>query len=170
MPYTDPKIRTDNLPSGLAISAPRLTSPRVTGNVVLVTAATTLDPDTHAGRIIVFNDADGATITLPAATGSGNSYEFVVGVTATSNQHRVNVTGDDAMVGVVHVAQDGGDTSIAFEAGADTDQINMNGSTQGGIRGDWFKVTDILADLWAVQGNIQATGTEATPFVTGQVA
>ena len=43
----------------------------------LVTASTlTITADAYAGQKIILDRAAGITATLPAATGSGNSYEF----------------------------------------------------------------------------------------------
>jgi hypothetical protein len=56
-----------------------------------------------------------------------------------------------------------------FEAGADTDRINMNGTTTGGLKGTKIELEDIATDTWQVHLVGAATGTEATPFQTGQV-
>lgn len=165
----DPIIYSSNLQSGLTINSPLITNPKIQEGVVLISAATTLNATDHANRLMVFNVAAGVTVTLPAATGTGNRYRFCVGVTVTSVADIIQVTGNDAFYGVIHVAQDGGDTSIAFEAGSDADQISLNGSTTGGIKGDYIEVIDILGDSWLAIGFTQATGTEATPFLTGQV-
>ena len=166
----DPVIYSSNLQSGLTIANPVLQSPVLQEGVIALNAATTLTAGTHAGRLMRFSTAAGVTATLPAATGTGNRYRFVVNTTVTSAADIVAVVGDDAFFGVIHVAQDGGDTSIAFEAAADADQISLNGSTTGGIAGDYVEVTDIASDRWLAIGWTQATGTEVTPFLTGQVA
>ena len=166
----DPVIYSSNLQSGLTIANPVLQSPVLQEGVIAINAAITLTAGTHAGRLMRFSTAAGVTATLPAATGTGNRYRFVVNTTVTSAADIIAVVGDDAFFGVIHVAQDGGDTSIAFEAGSDADQISMNGSTTGGIAGDYIEVTDIASDRWLAIGWTQATGTEATPFLTGQVA
>jgi hypothetical protein len=40
----------------------------------------------------------------------------------------------------------------------------MNGSTTGGLAGGLITLVDIATNLYAVEGNIIATGVEATPF------
>ena len=167
---SDPVIYSSNLQSGLVLVNPVLQSPKIQEGIVAINAAITLNAGDHAGRIMRFSVAAGVTATLPAATGTGDRYRFVVDTTVTSVADIVAVVGDDAFFGVAHVAQDGGDTSIAFEAGSDADQISLNGSTTGGIRGDYIEVIDMAADRWFALVFIQATGTEATPFLTGQVA
>jgi hypothetical protein len=44
------------------------------------------------------------------------------------------------------------------------DGISMNGTTTGGIIGDWIECVDILTDHWAVKINSNASGTVATPI------
>lgn len=133
--------------------------------IVPLTAATlAVTKATHDGKMIVVDKADGATITLPAATGSGLDLEVFVKTTITSNNLIIQVTGNDVMQGQQRAAQDGGDTSVAFETAADSDTITMNGTTKGGIRGDYVRLVDVAADLWMVQILNAGTGTEATAF------
>ena len=127
----------------------------------------------HGGRLILLDTAAGCTVTLPAATASGTHFDFLVTVAPTSNQHRINVTGDDAFLGVAWVATDADSVDLSthsFEAATDTDQINMNGTTTGGVIGARVSLIDALTDRWSVQIHTAATGTEATPFSTGQVS
>jgi hypothetical protein len=129
-----------------------------------LTASTTLIRQIHDGVPLILNAAAGLTVTLPAATGSGAIYTFIVGTTVTSNAYVIQVTGDDTMKGVAWIAADGGNTVVAFEAAADSDTITMDGSTRGGLVGDRIELIDIAADVWAVQMWAAGTGTEATPF------
>lgn len=117
------------------------------------------------GKRYTINAAAGCAVTLPAATGSGDVAEFVIGTTITSNSTTIAVTGDDIMVGQAIVAQDdASNVNIAFETAADSDTITFNGSTTGGIKGDLVRLVDIAADTWLVTIIMSATGTEATPF------
>src|SRR5882672_7294235 len=45
----------------------------------------------NAGQIILLDTAGGSVVTLPAATGSGNTFRFLVSVLATSASHKVQV-------------------------------------------------------------------------------
>ena len=129
-----------------------------------ITASITVD-DRHAQTLNVLNAAAGLTITLPAATGSGRKFDFLVGTTVTSNNDIIQVANaTDVMAGIVTMAQDGGDTSVLFESASTSDTITMNGSTKGGIMGDRIVLTDISANLWSVAVVGSATGTEVTPF------
>ena len=165
----DPVIYSSNLQSGLT-----LTDPTLTGNVKLqegfvnITAATTLNATDHAGRLMRFNVAAGATVTLPAATGTGNRYRFAVNTTVTSNQDRIIAAGSDLFYGSLLIEADAdsvADATISFRANGSThNSIDMNGTTQGGIAGDYIELVDIASAKWNVWGILQATGTEITPF------
>jgi hypothetical protein len=133
--------------------------------IVNITGATaSILPALHDGKTLTINRAAGVTVTLPPATGSGLSVRFVVGTTITSNNLIIQVTGDDIMTGACWMAQDGGDTCVAFETAADSDTITMNGTTKGGIKGDIIELQDIAADTWSVRIHASGTSSEATPF------
>jgi hypothetical protein len=132
----------------------------------VVTAATaTVTPSLHAGRTVVLDRAAGQALTLPAATGSGQSYRFFLKTTITSNATTIKVANaTDVMAGLAIVANDGGDTASIFETAADSDTISFNGNTTGGIIGATVEIEDVAAGLFAVRVIGAATGTEATPF------
>lgn len=134
-------------------------------NPISITASTFAPlASQHTGAVLLLNRAAGVTVTLPAATGSGAKFFFVVGTTVTSNSDKIQVTGDDVMTGTALLAADGGDTAVMFETAADSDTITLNGSTTGGIKGDSIEVIDIAADTWWVRVTGSATGVEATCF------
>lgn len=166
----DPVIYSSNLQSGLTIGSPLLQNPVSQEGFVNITAATTLNATDHAGRLMRFNIAAGVTATLPAATGTGNRYRFVVNTTVTSVADIIAVVGNDSFFGNIISSADAGNTVNGWEAAADADQISLNGTTTGGIAGDYIEVTDIALDRWLAWGITQSTGTEATPFLTGQVS
>lgn len=132
--------------------------------IVNATGALAVTKDAHDGKIVTLNAAAGQAVTLPAATGSGLDVEFVIGTTITSNATTIKVTGDDTMTGQAVLAQDGGDTSVMFEAAADADTISFNGSTKGGLKGARVRCVDVAANLWYVSVQSAATSTEETPF------
>jgi len=131
-----------------------------------VTAATiTLTRAAHGNHVITLNRAAGITVTLPAATGSGVCYTFYTGTTVTSNNNIIQVAdASHIMQGTAWMAQDGGDTLVAFETSGTSDTMTMNGSTKGGIIGDRIDLIDVASNQFCVQAWLQGTGTEATPF------
>lgn len=128
------------------------------------TASATLTRS-DAGTILTVSAAAGLTLTLPAASGTGDMYRVYIVTTVTSNSVVVRVAnGTDVMQGVAISAADGGDTVLAFETAATADTITFNGSTTGGIRGDYIELVDVAAGLFRVNVFTSSTGTEATPF------
>jgi len=133
--------------------------------VSITTATVTLDPETHAGRPVILNRAAGIAVTLPAASGSGDAYQLIVGTTFTAAS-TVKVVGDDVMKGTAILFADGGDTVVGFATASDSDTITLwaTGSTTGGIAGEEVVLIDMAADTWFVKLVSDAAGTEATPF------
>lgn len=134
--------------------------------VSITTTPITVDEATHEGKLVVLNKADGATLTLPAATGSGGVYKFIVGTTVTSNSYIIKVAdATDIMDGIVYTADDTA-TPVpgVWVTAADSDTITFDGSTKGGIIGDTIELIDIATNQWVVRGFVKQSGTEATPF------
>lgn len=132
-----------------------------------LTAATyTLTKEAHSGAVLTANRAAGITITLPASSGDGSSFEIFTGTTITSNNLVVQVANStDIMSGQCIMATDNAsDVVVAFETGAADDTITMNGSTKGGIKGDRIVLKDVSSGIWHVLMTSSGTGTEVTPF------
>lgn len=129
------------------------------------TAAATLT-EADNGALCLFNLAAGFTYTLPAAS-PGLWFEFQVTVTVTSVAAKLICASGDFLIGHFIQSTDGTYTSAAHAAnGTDIVSWNGNGSTTGGLVGDWFRVTAISDSQWAIYGMGRATGNEATPFAT----
>lgn len=130
---------------------------------ITVTAATTLNEDSHAGNVLVLNSTTGRIITLPASTGKGNIYEVYVLATVSSGNHVIQVANStDVMNGGIALSTDIAGTVIPASATSDT--ITMNGSTTGGVAGSWVRLTDVSAGFWMLEGFLVCTGAEASPF------
>lgn len=132
------------------------------GIVTVTDSTVSITDDAYVGGRTIINRAAGCTVTLPAATGSGNRYEFIGAVDATGDQV-IQVTGDDTMAGVAYLGNDSAGASCFYTA-ATSDTITLDGSTTGGLKGWRVVVDDIAADTWAVVVMSEASGTEATPF------
>ena len=118
-----------------------------------------------AETLLTVNAAAGLTLTLPAAAGTGACYKIFIGTTVTSNSVAIKVANaSDSMVGLCVSGADGGATVNGWEVAANDDTITLNGSTTGGIKGDYIELTDAATNLWRVNAWTASTGTEATPF------
>ena len=143
-----------------------LTNPLVTNAIIAGGSALTIVATTHAGKTIALDTAAGTTITLPAATATGNIYNFLVTVTATSNSHIIQVANaTDEMRG--YVIQDASEATAPniFWAADNDDTITLNRTTTGlAAQGEYFTLIDAVSGVFFVQGYSQANGIEATPF------
>lgn len=133
---------------------------------ISVTASTlTLERHIHREAVVVLNRAAGVTVTLPAASGTGDRYRLLVGTTISSNSAVIQVANaSDTMVGHIATGLTTGAAGADFgEAiGGTDDTITMNGTTTGGVKGSYVEVQDVAANLWLVQGNLVGSGTLAT--------
>lgn len=136
--------------------------------LVEVTASDALTPAEHANRMVTMNALAGLTLTLPAATGTGDVYKVSVSVTVTSNDYIIQVANatDEFVGGIIQTDVDTSDTLASYPAldadGFDT--ITLNGSTSGGIMGDSITITDIATGKFLLAGSINSTGTVVTPL------
>ena len=122
----------------------------------------------HAGRTLLLGEVGGnaaCTLTLPAATGSGATYKFIVSVTNSSN-YKIQVVGDDTIDGVMLYLDEDGTAVSAFPTVAASDTITLNGGTTGGIIGDYLELIDIATNQYHVRGvmRVLAGANPATPF------
>jgi hypothetical protein len=134
---------------------------------VVSTTATTLSVTMtqHGGRVIRIATTAPIVVTLPAASGTGATYRFFMAVAATGTESTIKVANTtDVMKGVIWAATTTSDNAEAFIAAAASDSIEMNGTTKGGVVGDTYELTDIIAGVWLVKGFTAPTGSETTPF------
>ena len=126
-------------------------------------AALTLNEESHGNGVIVsMNKADGWTVTLPAATGSGAFFRVRTGTSITSSAGVIAALGTDVIEGVVAVTTD--TTGVTVPTSATSDKISQNGGTTGGIAGSYVELTDVASGKWLVGGFLISTGNEASPF------
>ena len=133
--------------------------------VILASAALTLTADDHMATVC-FNAAAGFTVTLPTPA-PGLRFDFQVTVTATSSAHKILSPASTFLLGHFIQSTDGTFVTAAHAANGTTIRAwSGNGSTTGGIIGDYVRLIGISATQYLVWGYGSATGTEATPFAT----
>ena len=123
----------------------------------------------HAGRTLLLGEVGGnaaLTLTLPAATGTGAVYKFIVSVTNTSNYKIQVADATDTIDGIMMYLDEDGTAVSAFPTVAASDTITLNGTTQGGIIGDYLELIDIATNQYHVRGvmRVPAGANPATPF------
>jgi hypothetical protein len=119
-------------------------------------AALTVTELAHDAKHILLDTAAGSTCTLPAATGSGDRFIFLVSTTATSNSHIIKVANaSDFMTGFIDILDLDGTTVSSYKGdGTADDTITMNRTTTGGFIGDWVECYDMKANLWHIRGKL----------------
>jgi hypothetical protein len=141
---------------------------------VSLTADTTLTVATHAGRLLLTNDADGK-FTLPSIVATtpndptdpgqtnniGAQFTFVVETVATDMD--ILTDGTDKFVGGLYFGKSDA-AGKTFLSGASNDVITLNGTTKGGIVGTTIVVTAMASAKYHVTGLVLASGTVVTPF------
>lgn len=159
---TSPTLNTPTL------ATPTITNPSITSitPVNVTTATVSITAATHGGRTITLNRATGITATLPAASGSGVYFRFVVGTTFTGTANIVVANTTDVINGCAVLFADGGDTVVGFAATASDDTVNLftASNTTGGLLGEIIELVDVASGKWHCNLVSDAGGTEVTPF------
>lgn len=141
----------------------------VSARVVDLTGSTSITEVLHEGKICKMTGTGSAyTQTLPAATGGGAKYTFVVGAVNTSN-HIIACAGSDTFYGQITTCSvtDTPDLAQPWPSQGTNTKITLNGTTTGGLGiGDKIELVDAVSGKWLVLGFTQTSGTEATPFGT----
>ena len=135
-------------------------APAACGSTCTLSAAT-------AGRPTLLNQAAGSTVTLPAATGTGNKYRMIVTVATTSAAEKIlTAPTTDVIVGSA-IGENGG-TPLMFVGNASTYhsiQMPFAGSKpSGGFIGDEINCTDIASATWQCDVTYQGGTTPTTPY------
>ena len=138
------------------------------GNGITIVATDAITATEHANRKCYLGEVGGnaaVTLTLPAATGTGNEYRFIISVVNTSNYVIQVANADDTIDGSVILHQDSANTTQTFNTVAASDTITLDGTTTGGVSiGDELTLVDMATNQYSVKGILTASGTEATPF------
>lgn len=156
-----------NTMDGILATVDELNRATDTSTRIVNTTATTLaiTAALHGSKIVKVTSAAPIAITLPAATGSGEKYTFVVAVDATATAHTIKVANTaDALHGVSVLSTTATGEVTGFATTATDDTISLNGTTKGGCKGDRIEIIDVSTAMFQVSIIGRATGTVATPF------
>ncbi len=121
----------------------------------------------HSGRIIVLDLAAGIAVTLPAAA-PGLDFTFIIKTTFIAAATIKSVSGADIMIGHATMGNDSNNNTVDWQslASSTNDTISMFGTANstGGIEGQRITIKGLATNLWWVEIQGDAAGTEATPF------
>ena len=125
-----------------------------------------MSEDVCSEKVMVLDRAAGMTITLPASSGKGAKYIFVVKTTVTSNNIIIKVanTSDSFLGRAIASSDNATTTNNIWNVSSGDDTLTLNGSTKGGYAGDHIEVIDLGGNLFSIQAHLKQTATEATPF------
>lgn len=136
---------------------------------VSLTGSTTLTRQAHANRKIYVSSTSATTLTLPAATGTGDVYDIITG-DVNVNNYVINASTNGAdFFGNIWTNSTGDlpDLGQPWPTAAGNNTITLNGTTTGGAAvGETITITDVAANVYAVIGFTTSSGVEATPFST----
>ena len=159
------------------------------GAIPALTLATDLSVAAHAGRLVLMDPAGTPTaITIPAINstadsavagpGSDPSNPSTIGTTFeilfTDDFTGTLKTADtnDKFIGMITSGITASDSGKQWVPAAANNEVNLNGeagaavATTGGLKGSYIKFTAVAANLYFVEGLLNATGSLATPFDT----
>ena len=131
--------------------------------LVTITATDAITQFEHAERnnlkrVNLLGEVGGnalVTLTLPHATGSGDTYKFVVSVVNTSNYVVKVVDADHTIGGQIVITDADSTAATSYIATGTDDTITLNGTTTGGGQiGDYIELIDIAEHQWAVSGMV----------------
>ena len=136
-------------------------------NVTASATALALTAALHANRIVLVPVITGAglTITLPAATGTGDKYTILNNGVQTTSLTVTALAGDlfyGSAIGFSETVADSGDRFLANESSHIKYVFNI--TTTGGIGKDRMELIDIATDKWLVHVIFEGSGTLATGF------
>lgn len=136
--------------------------------VSLAAGTNTLNPEIHAGRLLLAGSAaDAVVVVLPEAVGSGDVYKVLNTVTRTSGALTFKVnTATSNIMNVMVMSMDS--TAVATDTTSwfmtNASQIALNITTTGGLGGDYFEFVDGADNIWYVRGTTRCSGDKATPL------
>jgi hypothetical protein len=135
-------------------------------NVTASATALALTQTAHAERLVIVPiiTGSGLTITLPAATGTGNKYTVLNNGVQTLSLTVTGLAGDIFHGSSVVFSQTVADSGDMFLATAADIKYTFNITTTGGIGKDSLEAVDIATDKWLVHVIGHGSGTLATGF------
>ena len=125
----------------------------------------------ESGSLILMDASDQITVRLPTPV-AGMQFEFLTSITVTSSDTHKIITKTIATefllggIGSFSTTVAVGGDSFNAVTGDSFVALTSNGSTTGGLLGQYYKLTAISSTRWVVTGYLIGTGTLATPFAT----
>jgi len=148
----------------------RVNKLEVKNSPMTYTASKTLTEREHANKTILISGTGTLAMTLPASTGNGARYNFIISTASTgSDTHTIKVgNATDVMEGGAIGMDDdteGAGTAHSWNCETNDDTITLNADSTGGKLGDRVEVIDYASGKFHVWAYLtQSGGSEVTPF------
>lgn len=145
----------------------------VSERLVTVAVDTDITIEEHEGRTVLMNSAVATELTLPAATGSGAKFRFIVAANNT-NGYTIDVGTNGAILqGIATMTRTDDSpapTLAPYSAGVgdSLNQVVLNGTSSGGRDiGDLVELEDIAENVYVVHAVLTNVGAGSSPFAGG---
>ena len=120
---------------------------------------------TNGNRWLTLSAAAPCAITLPQSLGKGDVYSVQIQVAATGTATTIATANEtDVLQGAISALTTSSNAMDGWVCSATSNTVSLNGTTKGGVAGDWYKFTDVKTGFWIVEGVTAPSGTYATPF------
>lgn len=132
-----------------------------------VNAGASITLTSSSPTTINLNTAAGSVVTLPAATGSGKVFRFLVTTTTTSGAHKILAASSSDFLNGIAIGFTGSTAKVFASAAATNHSIQMpftGSQPSGGFIGDFVEFIDNAANLWTTSMQYQAGTTPTTPY------
>ncbi len=145
-------------------------STRVVAITPTASQTVSLDATTYGDKITYITPASVSfNIAIPAFDGTTGRRMIVFGQTLSSATVTITSTTSSAFFGSL---TQNTDASVGYAAALTAYQvaasgstiITLNGTTQGGRKGDWIQIDDVTTTFGLIRGCLNASGSETTPF------
>ena len=132
-------------------------------DIIDATASTLALTASQSGSVVLLDKSGGVGVTLPAPV-VGTTYRFIVKTVSTTGYTITTSATSVFYGGNILFNKAGAVTAYAPTAATDY-VITLNGTTTGGVGvGDELLLICISSTEWMVSGQVQGSGTLATPF------
>lgn len=135
-------------------------------NIIQGSGATRTLLAKESGSMCLFDRAAGIVYTLPTPV-EGMQFHFATVLSVTTNAYKTLTAAiaTQFLVGAVAVGSIATATVGGFSAdGTTIAAISSNGTTTGGLIGEFYSVVGISATKWQINGLLIGSGILATPF------
>ncbi len=157
-------VQAPTLPGLLATAAEINRGTDVSTRLVTNTTTTlTVTEALHEGRDILLDNTHTVTVTLPAATGTGDKFNFVVLTLGTDGSKIITAANTTDIIFGGSIAINTQSTTLGFQT-TNATTVTFNNTTTGGKIGSRIELQDVASGKFSARVFAITSGNPATPF------